>query len=325
MTQISDTWFAIVNPHAGSGKTLPIWREAEKMLYSKRIRYHAVTPESPAHSVKLIQEACAEGYRKFMAVGGDGTVHTTMGAIVSYIDSCGTRADAPRLEEFMLAVMPIGSGNDWLRSHNIPADTASVVNLIAAGSFAKQDVVRADIIDHNCGKILHTSYMANVGGYNFDANVCEVVNGQKSGGSRGKLLYLKALLKMAVSQKAYRTQIVCDGRTVFDDLCYTISIGNGLYSGGGLCQTPSAVMDDGLLDLMIAPKFPVWKLFFNVHKLLQKRTEEIPFLHFCKGSKIEIAPVGQGQLVEIDGEIIGRAPLRIKVLDQRINVLHQKS
>jgi len=148
------------------------------------------------------------------------------------------------------------------------------------------------------------------------------VNFQKLNGKTGKLLYIDALRRQALAQKAYRTQILCDGKEVFNNLLYTVSIGNGKYSGGGLCQTPSAKIDDGLMDMMIAPKFPVWLVFVYLKKILKERTEEIPFLFFHKAKVIEIIPEGQGQLVEVDGDIVGRAPVRFTVLPEQISVLH---
>lgn len=323
MKEILDTWFAIVNPAAGSGKTLAQWRVAESQLFQHGINYKFVTPETKIGSVKLITKACNDGFRKFIAVGGDGTVHNILSAIVEFVEK--SRAENPDenicLSQFFLAVLPIGSGNDWLRSHNIPAQHAKIIELIAAGSFATQDIVKAEIIDSKTRKVTNRAYMANVGGYSFDANVCDIVNFQKTKGITGKMLYFNALKKLALIQKPYPTKIICDGREIYDDLVYSISFGNGRYSGGGLRQTPSAIMDDGLLDMMLVPRIPVWKVFLNIGKLLNGRAESVRFLHFNRGKQFEIIPHGQGQLVEIDGDVIGRAPLRLTVLEEQINVL----
>lgn len=323
MGKNTDMWYAVVNPYAGSGKTLAQWRLAERMLYNKGISYKFITPETPSDSRKRIEEACIAGQRNFIAVGGDGTVHNLIHTIISFAEKQAA-ADFPALlSEFKIAVLPIGSGNDWIRSHNIPKDLATIIEMIAGNSFRPQDVARAEILDPSTSEVVSTHYMANVGGYSFDANVCDVVNFQKSCGMTGKLIYVKALLKIAFRQKCHVTRIVCDGRTVFDEPCFTISIGNGMYSGGGLCQTPGATMDDGILDIMVAPKFPLWKILVHLPKLMNKRAHDIPFLKFYKASEMTIAPEAQGQLVEIDGEIIGRAPVKLTVIPQCLNVLHR--
>jgi len=318
MPKTNDIWYAIVNPRAGSGKTLAQWRTAETMLYNKGISYKFVTPETTAEAVKRVKAACRAGYRKFIAVGGDGTIHKTLNSIAEYTEESGLG----KLDEYTLAVLPIGSGNDWIKSHNIPHDHQKIVDLIAEGSFSKQDVVKVQTFNPENGNVVNIVYMANIGGYSFDANVCDVVNFQKANGATGKLMYVNALRRLALSQKISWAKIVCDGRTVFNNNLYTVSIGNGPYSGGGLCQTPSAIMNDGLINIMIAPKVPILRVFLSIKKLLTKRTESIKGLVFDEARRIEIIPEGQGQLVEVDGDIVGRAPVVFEVMDQQINVLH---
>lgn len=323
MSNNADCWYAIVNPNAGSGKTLAEWRKTEKLLYEKHINYTFVSPESPSDARAKVQQACKDGYRRFIAVGGDGTVHQTLNSIVS----CVSIPDSSlALEDFYLAVLPIGSGNDWMRSRNIPREHESIIELIASGSFAPQDIARVDVLEPGCGseKITNTAFMVNVGGYSFDANICEKVNFQKAHGVTGKMIYVSALKNTAFRQECSDTKVICDGITVYDGPVYTMSFGNGKYSGGGLCQTPSAVMDDGKLDIMLAPKFPKWRLLFEIRKLLTGRIEEISFLKFFKASEILLEPHAQGQLMEVDGEIVGRAPVRIKIMQGRINALHRQ-
>lgn len=323
MTDANKTWFAIVNPNAGSGKTMSEWNEAERLLFARGIKYVFAAPISLSDSYEKIKEACAEGYRRFIAVGGDGTVHNVLKAIVTFIEESNAAGSQVSLSDFTLTVLPIGSGNDWLRSHNIPRNHEKIVDLIAEERFGRQDVIRADILDRE-GNVTNTAYMANIGGYAFDAGVCSQVNFQKSRGVTGKMLYLKAVIYQAYRLKPSPTQVICDGKEFYNGLVFTMSIGNGMYSGGGLCQTPSAVMDDGIMDVMMAPKFPIYKLFLNINKLLRKDLEKVPFLRFTKAKDIKILPGSEkrGELVEIDGEVIGRAPLHLQVLPGQINVLH---
>lgn len=324
MNEKSNTWYAVVNPDAGSGKTLARWHETEPLLYDRGISYKFVIPESASDATSLITKACNAGYRRFIAVGGDGTVHKILCGIVDYVQSSKNEGRDIRISDFTLAALPIGSGNDWLKSHNLPHDHESLVRYIAAGYFAPQDIVRAELFNVASGKVARTVYMANIGGYAFDASICDVVNFQKSHGVTGKLLYLNALKKQAFAQKPALTRIIVDGKEVYDGPIYTMSFGNGIYSGGGMQQTPSAVIDDGLLNVMAAPKMSFFKIMFNIKKLLTGNLEKIDFLKFFIGRCVEVLPHGQGQLVEIDGDVIGRAPVRFTVMDEQINVLHLK-
>lgn len=324
MNEIFDTWYAVVNPLAGSGKTLAQWREAESLLYAQGIKYRFVSPESKSDSAASIAKACTRGYRRFIAVGGDGTAHHLLNCIVRYVVTCREKNgdDSVKLEDFTIAVLPIGSGNDWIKSHNIPHDHKKIIELISSNSFSSQDVVKAEILDPVTHDVCKVAYMANIGGYAFDANVCDVVNFQKTHGVTGKLLYLNALKKLAFAQKTTSARIICDGVESFNGPVFTMSIGNGRYSGGGLRQTPSAIMNDGIMDIMLAPKFPIYKLFLNIKNLLNGDIEKVNFIKFFRCATLEIIPEGQGQLVELDGDIIGRAPVRMSFLEGRIRVLH---
>lgn len=324
MAKTIETWFAIVNPVAGSGKTLKEWDKAEKLLKESGIQFVFNTPQTIQDSKEQIQTACKAGYRHFLAVGGDGTIHNMLKSIAEYVEQTRKTMPQTSLSDFYIAALPIGSGNDWLKSHNISKNHEEIISLISNGCFAPQDVIKVTARNATKPSARNVTYMANIGGYNFDANVCEVVNAQKSAGKTSKLMYIKALKAITFHQKPYRTKLLCDGKTVFDDLLYSISVGNGTFSGGGLCQTPSAVMNDGILDIMVAPKFPLWKVFFNISKLLNKRTEQIRFLKFFKAGRFEIQPMdSEGQLVEADGEIVGRSPAVFEILPQRINALHK--
>lgn len=313
-----NTYFAIVNPCAGSGKTMANWHRARTVLEAAGVQWVEQKPDSTEDNYRLTLAACAEGYRWFMAVGGDGTVHTVMRALVDYC-----RAEGENLGNFRLAVVPIGSGNDFLRSHNLPKDYEVLAKLIVGESFAPQDVVQVDCLAEDQRTATHTYYMANIGGYNFDANVCAEVNRQKAEGKRGHLLYFRALMRLFAYQRVAHTRVVCDGETVVDEPIYTLSVGNGRYSGGGLMQTPSAVMNDGLVNLMVAPKFPLWKLPLLISKVFRGRTEEIRFLYFFTAREVYILPREgeKAELFEVDGENIGPAPLRIRVLEQQLPVL----
>ena len=132
-------WYCIVNPHAGSGKTMPQWAIAEKILTASSVPYKTTLTNYKFHAEKLAYEAAQRGYRRFLAVGGDGSVHEVMNGIVRYTEETGA---AP--EDFTLSVIPIGSGNDWIKSLGIPHDTRAAAELLTRSEFARQDVVRVE-------------------------------------------------------------------------------------------------------------------------------------------------------------------------------------
>ena len=324
MPSIKPDWYCIVNPHAGSGKTMPVWTLAEKQLTSLSVPFKTTLTNYKFHATLLAREAAQHGYRKLLAVGGDGSVHEVLNGILQYCDAQGVPP-----EEFTLAVIPIGSGNDWIKSLGVPHDTKTVVDLIASGSFARQDVVRVETgaqegasdgaVDvASDGAARRVCYMANVGGVGFDSHVCERVNILKDRGKRSKLIYLGALLQTLFSTRAFHTRIVADGSCVFEGDAYSVAFGNGRYSGGGMRQVPMSEIDDGLLDYMVVPKAPLLKILTQLPRLYNGTVNDSGLLLTGRCRCIEMA--GEN-IVEVDGEVVGGLPLRITLPGPQLQVL----
>lgn len=326
----STIWLAVVNPHAGSGRTASEWKKAEQMLISRGIAFTCRMTDCRQHATEIACRAAEEGYRRFIAVGGDGTIHEVLGGIACAIGNASLNGGKMDLSEFYLAVIPVGSGNDWIKAHGITHDTASVVGLIEKGSFALQDIAKVTVLEHSRGKeggdMLVPgpySYMVNIGGAGLDARVCDRVNYQKNHGKKGRMLYINSLVYNLVHGDIFNVSIECDGNVVYDGECLSVAFGIGQYSGGGLRQTPDAVTDDGLLDYTVIPPVSVMEMLKDGPRLFNGTFTKADFLVCgrCRSMTVYTAP-GHTAPVEVDGEIVGALPVRIEILPQQINVLH---
>lgn len=326
----STIWLAVVNPHAGSGRTASEWKKAEQMLISRGIAFTCRMTDCRQHATEIACRAAEEGYRRFIAVGGDGTIHEVLGGIACAIGNARLNGGKMDLSEFYLAVIPVGSGNDWIKAHGITHDTASVVGLIEKGSFALQDIAKVTVLEHSRGKeggdMLVPgpySYMVNIGGAGLDARVCDRVNYQKNHGKKGRMLYINSLVYNLVHGDIFNVSIECDGNVVYDGECLSVAFGIGQYSGGGLRQTPDAVIDDGLLDYTVIPPVSVMEMLKDGPRLFNGTFTKADFLVCgrCRSMTVYTAP-GHTAPVEVDGEIVGALPVRIEILPQQINVLH---
>ena len=305
-------WYFIVNPRAGSGKTMSAWVPAERMLEERGIPYITAMTDHKKHAIELAREAAAAGWRRIAAVGGDGSLHEVLGGICSWCAATGTPT-----EEFRLAVVPIGSGNDWIKSCGVPDDIDKVIDLIAKDSFAPMDIVRASSAG---GRI---SYMANVGGVGFDSHVCERVNRQKERGMRGRMIYLDGLRYTMLHLSPISISVHADGKEVFSGEAYSLAMGNGPWSGGGMRQVPLAVNDDGYIDFMIVPKAKLRTMMKEVPRLFAGTTHESSLITTGRCRTLLIAPLGErsADIIEFDGEVEGNLPLRVEVTGQQILAL----
>lgn len=308
----SDCYFFIVNPRAGSGKTMYEWLPAERKLKRLGIPCYIALTDHKRHATALAQHAAAEGYRRIIAVGGDGSLHEVFNGICRWCAATGVPT-----EEFLLGVVPIGSGNDWIRSLSVPNDTIEVVDLIRRNSFGRMDVMR---VKSSGGR---TAYMANIGGVGFDSHVCKRVNTQKESGRRGKLIYLNSLRYTIFNLKSINISVVADGEVVFTGLCYSVAFGNGRYSGSGMRQVPLAVLDDGLLDYTIIPKTPLLKVVKELPRLFNGTLHQSVYVISGKCRSLQIVPMDEqsNDIFELDGEIEGLLPMSIEVTGHMINVI----
>lgn len=317
MKQKKDIWLIVVNVFAASKKAGELWRRAESMLKYKGISYECRYTGDSGNACRIAQDASRDGYRKFVAVGGDGTVHDVLNGIMAFVDS---PEHTVRLEDFYLSVLPMGSGNDWVKSLGIPKDVKGIVELMADGSFGKQDVVKVSILDE-VGDTKSVSYMANVGGVGIDADVCRIVNVNKKMGMKGKILYVKALIQCLMNRVPVVARVVCDGVEVFNGRYYSIAFGVGQYSGGGMRQTAGAVMDDGYLDMTLIPELGALKIAKEAPKLFTGSFTKIKELVVSRSKSIVVIPEGGHPYVEVDGEVIGTAPVCLEIMGSQINVL----
>lgn len=309
------TWYIIVNPRAGSGKTLYEWTRASALLDSLHISYTTAYTDHKSHATSLAFDAAAAGYRRFLAVGGDGSVHEVFCGVLSWCEKTGTDP-----MDFVISVAPIGSGNDWLKSLGIPHDVSAVISMMASGRFSCEDVIR---LKGNGGKPF---YMANIGGIGVDSQVCELVNRQKESGKRGKMIYLDALMKTLLHLRPMNVQVFADEKEIFCGKCYSIALGNGPYSGGGMCQVPLADIDDGLLDVTLIPVINLKAVVTLIPRLFNKTIHLSPHVVTARCRTLEIVPLDADSLktIEADGEIEDRLPLRVEVTGQKIRVLSGK-
>lgn len=317
---MKERWIVIVNVYAASKKAGSMWRKAERLLKEYGVDYQCRLTGTEGNACQLAYAASAEGCRRIVAVGGDGTVHDVLNGIMQYVDTPEAAAAGVTLDEFTLGVLPMGSGNDWIRSTGVPKKMSEAIALLASGSFIQQDVVKASLLDTD-GSVRSVSYMANIGGVGIDADVCRVVNVNKKLGYRGKILYVVALVRCLRKRVPVNVRIICDGKVLYDGSIFSIAFGIGKYSGGGMRQTSDAVLDDGLLDVTVIPDISLGVIARRAYRLFTSTFTQVKELTVGRGVSVEVVPEDVRPYAEVDGEVIGQAPVRFDVMPSHLNVL----
>ena len=138
-----------------------------------------------------------------------------------------------------------------------------------------------------------------------------------------RLIYLKALRYTISHLKPIKIAVWEDGTSVFSGEAYSLAIGNGPWSGGGMRQVPLATNDDGLLDYMVVPKSRLLRLAKEVPRLFAGTAHESNLIHTGRCKSLKIAPLDEASadIIEFDGEIEGQLPATFEVTGGRIHVL----
>ncbi len=302
-------WLVIVNPNAGNGRGKKDWQKISSLLSKYELSYQAIFTEARRHAILLANEGIKTGFRKIIVVGGDGTMNEVVnGAFAQKI--CPS-------SEITLAMITVGTGNDWGKLFGIPLNYENAIQIIKEGKHKLQD---AGIVHYYHGTSRQKRYFINIAGLGFDAVVVKRTNLQKEKGRRGKTLYFYNLLRSLLLYRHTAVSVEIDGKIMHNDV-FTISIGIGKFSGGGMMQTPFAIPDDGLFDITIVKKIRKGEIIRSLAMLYDGTILEHPKIEGHKGKSILIDsdPLIH---VEADGESLGHSPFEFGILPQSINIIY---
>lgn len=303
------SWIAVINPNAGGGRVAKEWPLLSNMLKDRGFSFEEVFTTHRYHAVELVIYSLKRGFRNFISVGGDGTLHEIVNGIFY-------QKEVP-VSEITLAVLPAGSANDWTRMYRIPKDYDKAIETVLEGRTVMQDVAR---VEYSQAGVRNSRYMVNVAGVGLDANICCRCNASKDKGKSGDMAYVKAAFKALVGRTSNPAKVVVDGRNFFTGKMFSIAFGIGRYSGGGMMQVPDAVADDGLVNLMVARKVSKIKFLLLFKQLFKGTIYRIREVSHTTASRVCVIS-RKPDRVEIDGEVVGTTPMNLEVLPRALRVV----
>ena len=306
-------WFVVVNPVSGSGRGLSDFPKISKLLRDNDIHCEAVFTEHKCHATELTVYAVEQGYRHIIVVGGDGTLHEVVNGL--FIQK---KVDP---SEVTIAVIAVGTGNDWIKMYGIPRRYSAAIRAIKEGCAILQDVAE---VEYEESLYRQKRYMANVAGLGFDAAVIKRMQHSRIKGYLGKSAYMCNLVKSFFQHKSTGVKIWIDDRLVYNNLLFSIAIGVCKYNGGGIQQLPTAIADDGLLDITLIRPVHWWNIIFRLGRLFNGEIYTIGHVSHARGKNIVIESSPEIPL-EIDGEMYGNTPIKVSVLHRKVRVIVNRS
>jgi YegS/Rv2252/BmrU family lipid kinase len=309
--EVTNKWLAIVNPNAGVKKCEKDWPKIALALEKNKIDFHAVFTDKRGHAISLTHEYIEKGYRKIISVGGDGTLNEVVNGIFK-------QKSIPTFE-ISIAVMSVGTGNDWVRTYNIPSDYDKCAALIKKEDTFIQD---AGMVSFLGKEATQTRYFINMAGLGFDGLVAQKTNADKDLGKSNPLGYVKNIFLSLFAFKSVQTRIVVDDMEMNHKI-FSMGIGIGQYNGGGMKQAPNAVPDDGLFDLTLIKDMSKWSVVANVNRLYNGTIGKHKQVELHKGRQIVIEPQTP-VLLEADGESLGQSPFTFVLIPKSLKVVINK-
>lgn len=300
-------WQVILNPNALSGKCCRHWQRIASELDLHGVK-HTVHFADHANAGKMItQNLCQQGERYFIVMGGDGTLNEVVnGVAFSGID----------IAETYLVPFPVGTGNDWARTHNYPKNYLDMLPLFLNGVFFKHDIGLVETLQHD--EVVDQRYFINIAGFCFDAAVIYETTKGKT-----KLFpaatYIFALLKVLFTYKSRFTRILFND-CVYRDPIFTIAVGIGKYNGNGMMQVPMANPTDGIFNIAIIRKISILKVIASVGKLFKGKHVDLEEFFVISKDECWISSefLTRG---EVEGEMLTTGNYHLKCIKQAINVL----
>ncbi len=301
-------WFVIVNPNAGRRKGEKDWLEIARLMNEAGLSFTNVFTKHPNHAVRLARKHIEAGFRKIIVVGGDGTLNEVVNGVY-------TQKKYPP-ESIILAMIPVGTGNDWGRSFNIPSGYKEAIDVIALGKTRLQDVGKVTYMYKNLQKHRHFINMAGLG---FDAMVAKRTNKVKQEGKSGPFSYLISLFASLISYKATTARVKVDGQELKAGV-FTMSVAICRFNGGGMMQAPNAIPDDGLFDVTVITRVSRLLVIRSVKKLYDGSFLKLPQVKTFRGAKVEIE-AELPMFLETDGESLGHTPMQFEVIPLGITIV----
>jgi diacylglycerol kinase (ATP) len=279
----------IYNPAAGRGRGQRHAREVEQHLRALGAEVDAHQSASPQDLTRVAAESSRRGYDRVVVCGGDGTLNL---AVREFDFLRGT-----------LALIPLGSGDDFARVCGIPRDVGAACELAVRGGEREVDIALANGIRYT-----------GVAGVGFDSEVAHYAN-ERVKYLRGSAIYLYAILRVLPSFRPRRVRI--NDRD--EEIMFAV-FGNSPQYGGGIKIAPGASLHDGLLDACIVHRTSRFQLLKTLPRAYSGTHVRSAFVETRREAHFYVESE-QPMDVYADGERLSTTPVRFGIAEQKLRIV----
>ena len=298
---VAETVF-IVNPASANGRTRRRWPRDElifRRILGERTDFRMT--ERPGHATELTKAAVQAGATTVVAVGGDGTLNEVANG---FLDGTGR----PWNPTARLALFPVGTGADFVKTFPVPRDAVETAKRIVVGETRTIDVGLCEFVDPG---VPRTRYFVNVAEFGSGGAVVDRMN-RTTKILGGRMSFLIAILRTLPRYENTLVSYEADGSASREVRMNDFVVANGRYFGAGLKPAPFADVSDGLLDVVIFGDIDFKTARRNLPALREGEHLSInEVTHFrCR----ELRVTSTEEMIDLDGEFVGRHPTRFSVI-----------
>ncbi|MFW9924232.1 MAG: diacylglycerol/lipid kinase family protein [Candidatus Thorarchaeota archaeon] len=286
----------IGNPTCYGGKAIKKWPTYLKAFKEAGLDFEVEWTKASGDGIRIAKESSDE-HQHLVVWGGDGTINE----VVTGIGQTGFKNT--------LGVIPVGRGND--NAFNL-RQTHNLEDIIEMLQNKQERII--DCIEINGG----TRYCLGVAGAGLDADVAEQVINKNT-----RIIYNIALIRSFFRYRPRHLHIdIDDGRQVIDVKSLTTMIGNGQRVGSGLMVTPDAIIDDGLLDIMVVGNTGIIDSLITSTKLGKGTHFTNPKVKLYQGKKVVLTTESKKKVLShAMGEFLGPLPQTFECKHKVLKVL----
>jgi diacylglycerol kinase (ATP) len=291
----------VVNPASDNGRTARRWPQIARAAAARGLDLDVRPTEAAGHATELTRAALNEGAGLIVAVGGDGTVSEVANGFFD-----GGAAVRPDVE---LAIVPRGSGCDFVKTFGIPKQVERAAAVAAGGEVRTVDLGRVRFTGWD-GRPAERIF-CNVASAGLTGVAADRVN--RSGKPLGATVaFAWGTIVTFVAYRNSRFRVRIDERDL-DQVCNNVIVANCRFYASGMKIMPMADPGDGLLDVLVWGDVGKADLALTLHKLYRGTHIGHPKADISRARRITVEPEDPLP-IEADGETPGVTPATFEVV-----------
>jgi YegS/Rv2252/BmrU family lipid kinase len=288
--------YVILNPVAGMTDAQLARRRIEAAMQSRQV-FHEIYETCRGDDLpKIIQRAMEQGFKRFLAVGGDGTVAAVAGALVN--------------SGYPVGIVPAGTANALARELHIPLDFNKAIDH-ALDSPGRRHI---DAI-----RVGETCYFLNISVGVTSQTMLRVARQEKR--RFGLLAYIWKGLKQILAARPQRFWLRVDGRRIACRASEVMVANAGILGLEPFELDPAISLDDGYLDVCVVAARNLVEIQQFIFDIIARRGRLNPRFSCFKAQHEITIETGRALPVQADGEIVGLTPIEIEVLPGAVEVI----